>query len=393
MQGRREALAVGLVWLVWLGAVLLTVAIGLTAGAYTLGVGWSIHHGLWPLFAWDYNWYHLVAYGGYPDGQGGRQYAFFPLWPQLIRWSGSIPDVVAAGALAWAASAAAFFGVAEGTPHARLRTALALACWPGSFVLALAYPDGLALAAAASAAVLALRGRLLTAGLVGVIAALARPNGVLIALPLAWLARGKGPRAWLGAAAPVAAAAAVEAYFWSHSGNSRVFLDAQRQWGRGGPGRFGDWSSHLGDVFERHGLLIAVLAVPAAAAIVVAWRRFGLWPTAVIAYASAVSVLLAATQSLQGFVDSVRAALVLPLLVVLWRLGPLYRPWAAFATVVVGLLLFSGTMQSFGRQSLFAFPIFWAIAEGPRWLRYPPLAVLGFAANVGLVLLLTRFAP
>ena len=104
-------------------------------------------------------------------------------------------------------------------------------------------------------------------------------------------------------------------------------------------------------------------------------------------------LLLAATQSVQGFVDSARAALILPLLVVLWRLGPRYRPWAVFATAVVGLLLVSGTMQSFGRQSLFAFPIFWAIAEGPRWLRYPPLAVLGFAANVGLVLLLTRFAP
>jgi len=393
VQGRREALAVGLIWLVWLGAVLLTVAIGLAAGAYTFTAGWSIHRGPWPLFAWDYNWYHFVAYGGYPEGQGGRQYAFFPLWPQLIRWSGSIPDVVAAAALAWTASAAAFFGVAEGTPRARLRSALALACWPGSFVLALAYPDGLALAAAAWAGVLALRGRLLAAGLVGAIAALARPNGVLIALPLALLARGKGPRAWLGAAAPVAAAAAVEAYFWSHSGNSRVFLDAQRQWGRSGPGRFGDWTSHLWDVFERHGPLIAVLAVLAAAAVVLVWRRFGPWHTAVIAYACAVPLLLAATQSLESFVDSARAALVLPLLVVLWRLGPLYRPWAAFATVVVGLLLFSGTMQSFGRQSLFAFPIFWAIAEGPRWLRYPPFAVLGFAANLGLALLLTRFAP
>ena len=114
-----------------------------------------MHEGLWPLFAWDYNWYHLVAYGGYPDGQGGRQYAFFPLWPLLLRWSGSIPDiVVAAAALAWAASAAAFFGLAERTPRARLRTALALACWPGSFVLALAYPDALALAAAAWAAAL-----------------------------------------------------------------------------------------------------------------------------------------------------------------------------------------------------------------------------------------------
>jgi hypothetical protein len=393
VQGRREALAVGLVCLAWLGAVLVTVAIGLAAGAYTFSEGWSIHHGLWPLFAWDYNWYHFVAYGGYPDGQGGRQYAFFPLWPLLIRWSGSIPDVVAAAALAWAASAAAFFGVAEGTPRARLRTALALACWPGSFVLSLAYPDAIALAAAAWAAALALRGRLLAAGLVGVIAALARPSGVLIALPLAWLAWGKGPRAWIGAAAPVAAAAAVEAYFWSHSGDPNVFFDAQRQWGRGGPRRFGDWIDHLRDVLERHGLLIALLAVVAVAAIVLAWRRFGLWPTAMVAYACAVPLLLAATQSLEGFVDSARAALILPLLAILWRLGPRYRPWAGFATAVVGLLLLSGTMQSFGRQSLFAFPIFWAIAEGPRWLRYPPLAVLGLCANLGLALMLTRYAP
>jgi hypothetical protein len=146
-------------------------------------------------------------------------------------------------------------------------------------------------------------------------------------------------------------------------------------------------------VLERHGLLIGLLAVVAVTAIVLAWKRFGLWPTAVVAYACAVPLLLAATQSLEGFVDSARAALILPLLVVLWRLGPRYRPWAAFATAVVALLLLSGTMQSFGRQSLFAFPIFWAIAEGPRWLRYPPLAVLGFAANLGLALLLTRYAP
>jgi hypothetical protein len=106
-----------------------------------------------------------------------------------------------------------------------------------------------------------------------------------------------------------------------------------------------------------------------------------------------VPFLLAATQSLQGFVDTARCLLILPLLVVLWRLGPRYLPWAAYATAVVVLLLGSGLMHSFGRQSLYAFPIFWAIGEGPRWLRYPPLAALGFAANLGLALLLTRFAP
>ena len=392
MQGRREALAVGLLWLAWLGGVLATIAIGLAAGAYTLKQGWSIHHGVWPVFAWDYNWYHAVAYG-YPPGRGGREYAFFPLWPELIRWSGSVPDVVAAGALAWASTGIAFFGVAAGTPRARLQTALALACWPGSFALVLAYPDALALAAAAWAAVLAVRGRPLAAGLAGAVAALARPNGFLIALPLAWLARGKGPRAWLGAAAPVAAALVVEGYFWARSDRATAFFDAQKLWGRKGPARFGDWLDHLGGLLERHGLVIGLLAIGAAAAIALAWRQFGLWPTAVVAYACAVALLLAATQSLEALVDSARAALILPLLLVLWRLDPRYRPWAAFATAVIALLLLSGTMQSFGRQSLFAFPIFWAIAEGPPWLRLPPLAVLGFAANLGLALLLTRFAP
>jgi hypothetical protein len=106
-----------------------------------------------------------------------------------------------------------------------------------------------------------------------------------------------------------------------------------------------------------------------------------------------VPLLLVATRGLHGFVDGARCALVLPLLVVLWRLGQRYRPWAAYATVVVAFLIGSGLMQSFGRQSLYAFPIFWAIGEGPAWLRSRPLLALGFTANLGLALLLTRFAP
>jgi hypothetical protein len=391
--GRRDALRIGAVWLGWLGAVLAALGIGLAAGAYTWKPGWLEHAGLWPLFAWDFNWYDLIARDGYPAGRGGRQYAFFPLWPLLLHWAGAHWDIVVGGGLAWAASAAAFLGLSAGLPPVRLRSAVALACWPGSFALALAYPDALALAAAAWAAAFALRGRPLGAGALGAIAAFARPTGVLIALPLAWLARGRGPRGWLGAALPVATAVGVEAYFWARSDDATAFFDAQRLWGRKGPSGLGKWADHLAGVLERHGLLIGLLAAAAAVALVFAYRRFGAWPTAIGAYACAVPLLLAATKSLQGFVDSARAALVLPLLVLLWRLGPRYRPWAAFATAVTVLLLLSGTIQSFGRQSLFAFPIFWAIADGPRWLRSPPLAVLGFAVNIGLVLLLTRFAP
>jgi hypothetical protein len=74
-------------------------------------------------------------------------------------------------------------------------------------------------------------------------------------------------------------------------------------------------------------------------------------------------------------------------------MGPRYRPWTFFAGAVVVALLASGLMHSFGRQSLYAFPIFWALGEGPAWLRKPPLAALGFAANLGLALLITHFAP
>jgi hypothetical protein len=390
---RRDWLNIGLVWLAWLVAVLATVAIGLAAGAYTFSPGWLTHHGLWPLFTWDFTWYHFIAFLGYPGGHVDRQYAFFPLWPLLLRWAGTHWYVATAAGLAWASSAAAFFGVANGLPRSGLRSALALACWPGSFALALAYPDGLALAAAAWAAALALRGRPLAAGVLGAVAALARPNGVLIALPLAWLARGKGPRAWLGAALPVAAAAGVEVYFWDRSDDATAFFDAQRLWGRKGPSGLGNWAAHVGDVLQHHALPIALLALLAVVALALAYRRFGLWPTVIGAYACAVPVLLAATKTLEGLVDSARAALVLPLLVLLWRLGPRYRPWAAYSTAVVALLLLSGTIQSFGRQTLFAFPIFWAIADGPRWLRSLPLAALGFAGNLALVLLLTHFAP
>lgn len=389
---RRRDARIGLVWLAWLGAVLATVAIGLAAGAYHWHPGWYEHQGLWPLFSWDYNWYELIARAGYPAHLVERQYAFFPLWPLLLRWAGTHWDVVVGAGAAWAASAAAFFGVSAGLPPVRLRSALALACWPGSFALALVYPDALALAAAAWAAALALRGKPLAAGALGAIAALARPNGVLIALPLLWLGR-RSVRGWIGAALPVAAAAVVEGYFWARSDRATVFFDAQRLWGRGGPHNFPHWLHQAGRLLSQHGAVIAVFALAAVAALVLVWRRFGLWTTLVAGYVCAVVFLLAATRSLEGFVDSARAALVLPLLVVLWRLGERYRPWAAFATVVVASLLLSGTMQSFGRQSLFAFPIFWALADGPRWLRSPFLAVAGFAGNVALVLLLTRFAP
>jgi len=389
---RRPYVAVLAIWAVWAGAVVATIAIGVRAGAFDRSKAVP-GTPLFPLFSWDFGWYDGIAQHGYA-AVADRRYAFFPLWPWLIRASGSIADWQVAGAVTLAASALAFLGVAAGSPAGRPRqAALALACWPGSFALLLAYPDGLALAAAAWAAALVLRERPLLAVPLGAAAALLRPNGLLIALPLAWLARGKDWRYKLAAATPVAAALAVELFFWTRSGHVDAFFHAQRLWGRRGPTGVGHWAGHVRDRVDANTLPVAILLVVAVAAIVIAWRRFGSLTTAAVVYVCAVPLLLASTHDLQGFVDSARCALVLPLLAVLWLMGERYRPWAAFATVVVALLLGSGLMQSFGRQSLYAFPIFWAIGEGPAWLRWPPLLAFGFAANLAIALLLTRFAP
>ncbi len=390
---RRAYVHVFAIWMAWAGAVVATVAIGIASGVYDRSKAGVPGTTLFPFFSWDFGWYNAIAHHGYPP-VAGRFYAFFPLWPWLLRASGSIPDWQLAGALTVAASGLAFLGVAAGGPGGRPRqAALALACWPGSFALLLAYPDGLALAAAAWAAALVMRERPLAAAPLGAAAALLRPNGLLIAVPLALLARGRGPAYKLAAAAPVAAAVAVEIFFWERSGELGAFFHAQRLWGREGPRGIGHWADHVWNLFQAHTVPLVLALVIGCALVAFAWRRLGLLPTVVVAYACAVPVLLAATQSLQGFTDTARCVLVLPLLVVLWRMGSRYRPWALFAAVVVAELLGSGLMHSFGRQSLFAFPIFWAIGEGPAWLRKPPLAALGFAANLALALLLTRFAP
>ena len=390
---RRAYVHVFAIWMAWAGAVVATVAIGIASGVYDRSKAGVPGTTLFPFFSWDFGWYNAIAHHGYPP-VADRFYAFFPLWPWLLRASGSIPDWRLAGALTVAASGLAFLGVAAGSPGGRPRqAALALACWPGSFALLLAYPDGLALAAAAWAAALVMRERPLAAAPLGAAAALLRPNGLLIAVPLALLARGRGPAYKLAAAAPVAAAVAVEVFFWERSGQLGAFFHAQRLWGREGPSGIGHWADHVWSLFQAHTLPLVLALVIGCALVAFAWRRLGLLPTVVVAYACAVPVLLAATQSLQGFTDTARCVLVLPLLVVLWRMGSRYRPWALFAAVVVAELLGSGLMHSFGRQSLFAFPIFWALGEGPAWLRKPPIAALGFAANLGLALLLTRFAP
>ena len=394
---RRSAAAVTAIWAAWLAAVLGVVIGGVEAGAISdPHHSWPHFEGpLWPLFTWDFGWYRGVAQFGYPHGHGGPLYAFFPLWPLLLRASGSIPDWGAAFAVVVVASGLAFLGVAASSPSGQgRRAALVLACWPGSFMLLLAYPDVLALAAAAWAAALVLRGRPYLAGTLGALAAVARPTGFLIAIPLFFVARGRLPRA-VAAGAPLAAAAAVQIYFWQRSGDPRAFIHAQQLpiWQRNGPSRLSKWPGHIAHAFDVHAALLITGALVAAVLIVLAARRLNRWYAAALAYAFVVGALLLGAQTTQTRVQSAVLAVAVPVVGLLWWLGPRYRPWALFATAVIALSFFSGTVTSFARQALFAFPVYWAVADGPRPLRHPLVAVAAVVANVAFALTLAKYAP
>src|SRR4051794_5368057 len=395
---RREYALVGAVWAVWVLAILGVVIGGVASGEITDPLASWIHYGgrLWPLFIWDYGWYHGIAMTGYPPDLTGPQYAFFPLWPAVLRASGSIPDWVAAFGVATISSGLAFLGVAAASPsRRRLQAALALACWPGSFLLLLGYPDVIALAAGAWAAALALRGRPWAAGVLGGLAAVARPTGFLIAIPLLFVTRGSIPGRVFAVVAPLAGAVAVNAYFWARSGDDLAFVHAQSLpiWARNGPGRLTKWPGHIVDAFAAHWLLVLVAVVLGTAVVAVVTRRFGLLPAVVLAYLGVSALLLLGAQTPQTRIESAILAVAMLMLVVLVRLGPLYWPWTAFVTAILAISVFSGSVTSFGRQALFAFPLYWAAADGPRPFRHPLVAVAAVAANVAFALTLAKYAP
>ena len=103
--------------------------------------------------------------------------------------------------------------------------------------------------------------------------------------------------------------------------------------------------------------------------------------------------LLFGAQTTQTRIESAVLAVAVPVVGLLWRFGPRYRPWALFATAVIAVSFLSGTVTSFARQALFAFPLYWAVADGPRPLRHPLVAAIAVAANVAFALTLAKYAP
>lgn len=200
--------------------------------------------------AWDSGWYFDIARRGYywnPDGQSSI--AFFPLYPMLIR-AGAWPfggteealwiSAIAVSAIAYFLALVALHRLTErwsGDRETARRTVLYLAIFPFALFFTRVYAESIFLLTSIMAVSRAVDQRWWRAGMWGALATLSRPNGILIAIPLALLALRDRPA--LPALARRSAAlsllplalAGFCAFAFSLSGDPLAWLHAQSKWG------------------------------------------------------------------------------------------------------------------------------------------------------------------
>lgn len=300
---------------------------------------------VWTLDRWDGHWYRTVARGGYLLVPGrASDPAFFPLYPILLR-------AVHAAGVSWGIAGPLISNVALllglGLFYALTRqifsepvakgAAVYLAIFPLGFVFSMAYPESLDLVLLTAAPLAALRRRWWLAAACAGAAALARPEALFLALPLAgiaWQQRRSLTPARRGAAlaavlAPVAALASYSLYLDTVLHDPLAWTQAERAWGR----RFrvdGAYKAfvHLPGALEHHPWLI---------------RDAGFF------------------------------FLYLALLYGAWRLGT-PRAWLAAAAATVVVPIFTGDFESIARFGLLAPPLFWGLAGLTRGARAQRIA-------------------
>jgi hypothetical protein len=300
---------------------------------------------------WDAEWYLMIAEEGYDVGDRlvglGLAYeksaaaGFLPLYPLLIRALAPVFGAVAAGVLI--SNICLFLSLVvlnslvrlelqgEVGESAGVAACAALLLHPSSLFLSAVYSEALFLALSLGVFLAARSGRFEIAGVLGGLATLTRPFGVLLILPLAWewwQWRGEPDEAtarharttsglWI-LAVPIAMAG----YFWFSRlifGDLLALLHRQERW-RGG------------------------LSGP--------WRAFVRWweagPTAHGAHGSTVELVVAVVS-------------LAMLVVMARRLRPSYTLYTAAAMI----LALGSTLWSYSRLSLTLFPFF--ILIGMTW--------------------------
>jgi hypothetical protein len=215
--------------------------------------GWAFVPATWldAFGRWDAHWYLDVASRGYelrgPLGTVQSNVAFFPFYPWTVRvlhallpgqgegsWflAGMVVSNAALLAALWLLWRLARDLADEETAS---RAVLYVLLFPAGFVLSAPYPEALFLLLSVASLSAALKGRPGLAGLLGLLLALTRPGGVLVAVPLAWIAFERGGRmlpALAAAALPGVGLAVHAALLWRLTGDPLALFHAQGAWGR-----------------------------------------------------------------------------------------------------------------------------------------------------------------
>jgi hypothetical protein len=285
---------------------------------------------------WDGGWYLGIARDGYGHAEGAQtDLAFFPLYPALMRAvglaaGGSDDAYLAAGvlvsnlALLVAALLLARLVALDHGPVAAGAAVALLLAFPTTVIFSAVYAESLFLTCAVAALYFARTERRLLAGLASTAAALARPFGVLIAIPLAVelaTQRRRDVAGFAVAGLPIAAFAGWMAVLWRMTGDPFAFFAAQA-----------------------------------------GYRRQAALPLEAFA-----DLLDPATYG-NPFLIIAFGGLVATLVVLSWRV---LRPsLAAYGTVFLLAGISSGTLTSFLRYSLAIFTAFIALAVvRAAWLR------------------------
>jgi hypothetical protein len=288
---------------------------------------------IWTLDRWDGRWYRMVARGGYllvPGRQSDP--AFFPLYPIMLRvlhgigmgWGIAGPLL---SNLAFLLGLALFYRLSRDLLGEELacRATTYLAVFPLSYVFSMAYPESVVLVFMLAAPLAAVRRHWWLAAFCAGAAALARPEGLFLALPLAdiaWRQRRDLSPAGRGSAlaavlAPAAAIASYSLYLATFLHDPLAWSQAERAWGR---------QFRLGGAYEAFAHLPATVGHDA-------------WLVRDVVFFSFYIALLYAA----------------------WRVGtPL--AWLAAGAAIVILPAFTGAFDSIGRFGLLAPPIFWGLA-------------------------------
>jgi hypothetical protein len=308
-----------------------------------------------PLEAWDGVWYRLIETHGYLLVSGRQSDpAFFPLYPLLLKIVAATGLPVAAAGLLlsnflFLGALFAFDGLSTDLFDRALarRATLLLAVFPTTYVCSMIYPESLVLLAYSLAGWCAIRRRWGACAITAAVAALARPEGILLALPILgclvaqWRSlepemRGRGVGALL--AGPAAALSFALYLGWALH-DPLAWSKAQTAWGRS---------------FRVDGIYHAFTGIV---------RQLGTqgWP----------------------YRDFLACLVTLGLLGLARRAGVPWA-WVALGIATVLVPLGSGSFESDARFALPALPVYWTLA----WLFRGRLA-LGGAVAVSTALLAT----